>query len=297
MTPACVLFGAWVRRAFYGASALLGASADAGHLDADMPSLEYRFSTFLGRGLVATKDWRELYVWLAVALLLGLAITLGRRFPTRGEGPPVLEMAALATVAGAFFLPENLATHEVIASRNVGIAAWLAPVFAAPVAAAASRAWRGAVVAAMVAIGVASTVIYRDAEDAMRAETAGLREVLDAMPPRLRLHMVKLDTNSAYFPERALWHVEKIYMAEKFGTTPDTPAILATGAVHLRPGVDPHWIRRHSAAWPLDGEIWDNFDLVLVRKWYPTPILLGVAQQRGRLLKKSGDWEVWQTKR
>lgn len=294
VAPALALFAGWTGRAFFGASALRGAETSASHLGADFPPLDQRFATFVSRGLLATRDPREPLVWLAVLGLLAVATVLAQR--ERKAGPPVLELAVIATLAGSFFLPENLSTHEVIASRNVSIAAWLAPVFAAPVTSTASRAGRWLVIGAMLAIGAGQQIVYRAAEDGLARETAGLAEVIAAMPPRLRLHMVKLDPTSAYVPERALWHVEKAYMAEKFGVTPDTPALLATGAVHLKPGVDPHWIRRTSSQWPLDEDIWRNFDLVLVRRWWATPEQIAAAEARATLLKRAGEWEVWQRK-
>ena len=83
-------------------------------------------------------------------------------------------------------------------------------------------------------------------------------------------------------------------MSDKLGQTPDTSAILATSAVHYRPGIDIHrMVTWHNPDWPNSDEIWDNFDAVLVRRWHPSPAQLAVAQRRGVLLKKSGDWELW----
>jgi hypothetical protein len=130
-----------------------------------------------------------------------------------------------------------------------------------------------------------------------REEAAGLAEVLDAAPQRAVLHMVKLDPDSRFFTWRSLWHVEKYVMSDKLGQTPDTSAINATSPIHYRPGVAIHRITLHTADWPANEEIWRFFDVVLLRRWHPSPAQLAQAQARGRLLRKSGDWELWATRR
>src|SRR5207244_1057622 len=97
-------------------------------------------------------------------------------------------------------------------------------------------------------------------------EMAGFDWVMQAAPARERLHYVKLDSDSKYFTWRPFLHVEKMYMGERLGQVADTPAILSTAAIRLKPGVEVHRLVGHSTNWPEQEEIWDYFDLVLVRK-------------------------------
>jgi hypothetical protein len=127
-------------------------------------------------------------------------------------------------------------------------------------------------------------------------EVQGLEWVMQAAPPRQRLHYVKLDSYSAYFAWLPLAHVEKIYMGDGLGHSADTSGILSTSAIRYKKGVEIHRVMDHSQDWPSNMEIWKNFDLVLTRRWHPTAAQQALAERRGELLRKMGDWELWRSK-
>jgi hypothetical protein len=127
-------------------------------------------------------------------------------------------------------------------------------------------------------------------------EVAGLEWVMASAPPRQRIHYVKLDIESHYFAGRPFAHVEKVYMGDRFGSSSDTPGILTTSFVRFKEGVDIHRVLYHGPEWPDDPEIWQNFDLILTRRWAPSADLRAAAEEHGELLRKMGDWELWRSK-
>jgi hypothetical protein len=126
-----------------------------------------------------------------------------------------------------------------------------------------------------------------------REEVAGLNAVMRAAPARLRLHYVKLDPDSKYFEWHPFWHLDKMYMSDKFGQVADTPGVLSTSPIRYREGVDVHRIGGHSEVWYREPAIWKNFDLILLRRWHPTPAMLTEATTHGNRIAQSGDWELW----
>jgi hypothetical protein len=183
----------------------------------------------------------------------------------------------------------------VLGSRQPSIALWLLPAFACPVPFRTSRLGRAVVVGGILCLVFAWLEVWHDNLVRFQIEAAGLEEVLKAAPPRKRLHYVKMDPESAYFAWNSFWHVDKFYMSDSFGTVPDTPGLLWTSAIKYREGIDLHRVTDHSDDWSLNLEIWDNFDLILVHDWTPDPDDAAEALRRGRLLARSGSWELWQS--
>ena len=238
------------------------------------------------------EDLKEL---MALILLVGVAFSLGRLH--RYRRPPVLELACVVTGISYFFLPVGLQGHDVLNARQLAIALWFLPAFVSPVPAAVSRAARGIVILSIVVLsGAMLRSWYHHLVPFEREEAQGLETVMRAAPPRMRLHYVKLEPDSAYFTWRSWWHIEKIYMSDKLGQTPDTPGILSTGAIHYRAGVDIHRLGNHSPYWQDESAIWKNFDLVLVHKWHPSPDQIRRAKEHGDRLAQAGDWELWQSR-
>jgi hypothetical protein len=240
-----------------------------------------------------TNDEFDDLLWLLLALAMGVALARSHRY----RRPPVLELAFGLTAVSYFVLPEYLKGHDIIASRQLSIALWLAPAMVSPLPARVSRIGRGVVVALILIFTIRTLSTWH--EHLVKFETeevAGLEWVMEAAPPRLRIHYVKLDMGSAYFIWRPFGHVEKLYMGDKFGSSDDTPGFLATSFVRFREGVDVHRISDHSPDWPSNMEIWRNFDLVLTRRWRPVPAQEAAAERHGELLRKQGDWELWRSK-
>ena len=176
---------------------------------------------------------------------------------------------------------------------------WLfAAVVVTPVPAYVSRVARSIVIAGI--LFCTTTYLegwYRHMVSFQQSEVAGLEYVLEQTPYRQRLHYVKLASDwSKVFKWRPVWHVDKYYMADRFGQVPDNPAIVSTSSIRYRSGINPHRITRHSSDWPTWNEIWSNYDLVLVRGWHPTTEQLDAAREHAVRIRKAGTWELWRKK-
>jgi hypothetical protein len=242
--------------------------------------------------LESNEDIAFLVMFFGVALL---AMSLARRQIFRS--PPLLEIACALTAISYFPLPQDMTGTYSIATRQLPVAMWTGAVFAVPVRASVTRLGR-----ILVILGILGSTFYflrAWRENLVAFETTearGLQEVMDAMAPRKRLAYVKPDSNSRYFPGRAVWHVENLYMGEKLGEgcDPSAYAYGTTTATQHRKGINP-MPYDNSANWPFSEGIWKGYDYVLVRRWHPTPAQLAQAQRRGHLLSAAGDWEVWET--
>lgn len=249
------------------------------------------FGTAL-KPLESTQDVAFLVMFFGLALV---AISLQRRESL--QAPPLLELTCALTAISYFVLPQDVTGTNSIATRQLSIALWTAGVFVGPVRAAVSRIGRYSVI-----LGILGSTLYflrawRENLVAFeQTEARGLQTVIDAMAPRKRLAYVKPDPNSRYFPGRALWHVEFLYMGEKLGEgcDPSPFAYGATTTIQHRPGVNPAPYD-NSPNWPFGESIWKGYDYVLVRRWHPSATQLHEAQKRGHLLAAAGDWQVWET--
>ncbi|MCL2779059.1 MAG: hypothetical protein FWD73_13745, partial [Polyangiaceae bacterium] len=243
--------------------------------------------------LVRTNNDRNFYI--ALIIVAGIAISIGRLH--RLSHPPVMELACVLTLASYFILPEDAAGQQVIGSRQIGFGLWFAAAFFAPVPSSTTRLGRWVVVAGGVGLTVYQLWYWRAAlEKFQREEAYGLEEVLAAAPPRRRMHYVNILPQSRYFTRNSFWHVEKWYMIEKFGQCSENIAFFAMNSIRYRKGYNIHRIPVHVNEWPRNNEIWDNNDLVLIHRWKPSSADLALANKRGELLAKKGDWELWKTR-
>ena len=298
VAPSLLLFGHWYQRSFGHARAaggVLAATATAAEgFGASYRTLRELFlylPMYAMKVFVSDEDL-ALLVLLAVLTLTALTVAQSHRY----KMPPVLELCCAATLLSYFFLPENLAGHDVVASRQPSIALWFLPAFVCPVPMQVSRVGRAVVIGGIACVVFGWLEVWHDNLVRFQTEAAGLQEVLAAAPPRKRLHYVKMEPESEYFTWKPFWHVDKFYMSDKFGTVPDTPGLLSTSAIRYRDGIDIHRITDHADDWPQNPEIWDNFDLILIHDWTPADEDRDEAERRGRLLAKKGLWELWENK-
>ncbi|MCL2450769.1 MAG: hypothetical protein FWD17_17625, partial [Polyangiaceae bacterium] len=293
VVPGLLLFARWQlnqRAAF--AEGVKPVPADFHYMTLE-EDFGYAFSTALKPLQSSTQDIAFLAMFFAVALV---AVSLSRRQSYRA--PPLLELTCALTTLSYFVLPQDIPGTWSIASRQLPIALWTAGVFALPVRPEVSRLGRYLVVAGI----MGSTLYFLRAwrENLVGFETteaSGLETVFRAMAPRKRVAYVKPDPSSRYFPGRAVWHVENLYMAEKLGEgcDPSPYAYGTTTAAQHRRGVLPAPYD-NSANWAFNDSIWKGYDYVLIHRWHPSPAQYKEAERRGgRLLASSGDWQVWDT--
>lgn len=293
--PALLLFARWFDRTFGGGrtkGTVLGATSGwDNHFGAQYLELDQLFAHMVPCLRLFTSQ-QGLEGVVALVIVVGLAVALSRMH--KYTHPPVMELACVVTFVSFFLLPEGLTNHDVIASRQIGISMWFLPALIAPIPWTTSRLAHAIVVLGIMFVTRKQLTDWRENVARFdREEMAGYGWVMQAAPPRQRLHYVKLDWDSKYFAGRLLIHAEKRYMADGFGQVADTPAILSTSPIRLKPNVDVHRIGEHSQNWPSNDEIWKNFDLVLVHGWNPSDAALRTANERAVRLRKYGTWELW----
>ncbi len=300
VAPSLMLFALWYHRTFGAARTKGGVTVvtrgAAEHFGASyqpigkaLSDLPFTLKLFSGAVVV------DLVQLALLMLLVGGAMAIARAH--RFGRPPVLELCCIATLLSWFVLPANMSGHEVISGRQPGIALLFLPALVSPVPARVSKVARWVVLTGVCMLSFAMLrVWYQQLARFERTEIAGLEEVMAKAPPRLRLQYVKLDTeNSRTFTWHPLWHIDKFYMSDKFGQTPDNPAILTTQAVHYRSGVNFHRVTETNG-FEENPEIWQNFELVLVHGWHPPPENMAKAERNGVLLAESKSWQLWRSK-
>jgi hypothetical protein len=194
-------------------------------------------------------------------------------------------------------LPKGLAGHDVLAPRQWAFSLWFLPAVVSPVPAAVSRVLRGAAVLLIVLFTVRMlTIWHRNLVLFESLEVSGLDWVMEGAPWRKRLHYVKLEQDSDYFGWRPFVHVEKFYMGDRLGQTADTPGILSTSAIRYKKGAEIHRITAKSPDWPKNSQIWENFDVILTRRWNPTPEQRVELEKHGELVREMGDWALWRSR-
>jgi hypothetical protein len=294
--PALLLFARWYRRTFGEGRASGGVTTTtegaSTHFGAHFPTMTEAFTNLQSSlRIYASTTHVDLIHFAWLAALAGVAVSLARM--QRFDKPPVLELCFVVTFVSYFFLPDSMTGHDVISGRQPGVALWFLPALVSPVSSRTSRLARLVVIAGIASLTYVMLHVWHEVLWKFeKYEVAGLEAVMKAAPPRLRLHYAKLDGESKYFNWQPFLHVEGFYMSDKFGQTPDNPGILSTGAIHYRAGVNFH---RVVETWGFEREpeIWNNFDLVLVRKWQPEPSNIADARERGVRIAKSHDWELW----
>ncbi len=297
--PAMGLFSRWYKFAF-GEARTQGAvtavtSGWDNHYGAHFHTTDGLFYNIYTYCLKLFTDDADLLFYVKVMLVCGVAVTAARR--QKWTTPPILELMFLMTFGSYFYLPESIDTNPVVGSRQMAMSFWFAAVFATPVLPSVSRILRGIVIAGIVIVSFSFLSVYKEkVVDFQKKEVDGLEYVLDGMPYRKTLAYVKIfpDT-STVFTWKPNWHVEKYYMADKFGQCPDNPAIVSTSSIRYLPTVDPHRLDFNRPNWPMS-DIWKYYDGILVRGWIPTPEQLEAAKEKGVLIRKQGQWQLWRAK-
>ncbi len=216
--------------------------------------------------------------------------------------PPVLEIVCAVSLLSYFVLPEDFASQQVIASRQIGFGLWFASAFFTPVPLRVS--WLGRTTVITVMILITARMLsnwYVHLVKFQRDEARGFDQVMAAAPPQLKIHYVGIDPDSKYFTWHTFWHVDNWYMLEKRGQCNANAAYVGSMPIRYRKEAKPyhatHVLEARNNAWSGITDIWDNFDLVLVHKWRPSAKDLENANQYGVRLAKAGDWELWRSKR
>jgi hypothetical protein len=289
--PSLALFARWVLHGREVAR-LTGAT---GPMEAFYTPFAEKMGLAFGTALKPLESPEDMIFLVMFAALALVAVTLWRG--DRLRPPPLLELASAVTAISFFVLPQDITGTNSIATRQLPIALWTAGVYVTPVRASVSRLGRYVVI-----LGILGSTLYflqawrTNLVAFETTEARGLESVMAVMAPRKRVAYVKPDPTSRYFPGRALWHVENLYVGEKLGEgcDPSPFAFGTTTAVQHRRGVNPAGYDQ-SANWPFAESIWTGYDYVLVHRWHANAAQLAAAERRGRRLAAEGDWEVWQT--
>jgi hypothetical protein len=233
--------------------------------------------------------------FIAMLLVGGLSMAIARMHDWKR--PPILELCCVLTCVSYFLVPENWGGQQIIGSRQLGFGLYFASAFFTPVPRRVSFLGRASVVAAVIWLTSSFLSYWNEMLVKFeREEVNGLEEMIAAAPPKLKMHYVKPDPISKYFETRAFWHVEGMYMVAKYGQVDENPAYSAMQPIRYRKAYVPSRPDAHHNGWASSTEIWQNFDLVLVRKWHPSAADLETAQKFGDRLAKKGDWELWRSR-
>jgi hypothetical protein len=238
-----------------------------------------------------TPHEQVLLAWLL--LLIGVALALGRL--ERYRQPPVLELVCAATFFSYFILPEQVRNETVVNMRQLGHAMWLTPALLSPVSARASRLARYVVICGILIYSYARTSLWHQTLAGFESEARGMEQVLAQAPPHKRLDFPDLGMESAFlYDKSAFWHAEAYYVACCGGVIWDVPGARDPHWwLRFRPGREPIPDRALGQDWPLRPRLWENYDLVLVHSWRPSPAALQAAGRDASLVAASGDWQLW----
>jgi hypothetical protein len=238
-----------------------------------------------------TSHEQVLLAWFL--LLIGVAVALGRL--ERNRQPPVLELVCVATFFSYFFLPEHVRNESVVNMRQLNHAMWLTPALVTPVSARVSRLARYVVISGILLYSYARTSLWHDNLVGFEGEAKGMVDVLAHAPHGKRLLFPNLGMESNYvYADKAFWHAEAYYVACCDGLVWDVPAATDPNWwLRFRPGRRPVPYRELGPDWSLASPVWDNYDLVLVHDWRPSPRAQQAAQSAASLIGSSGDWQLW----
>lgn len=294
--PSLLLFGFWYL-ATYAQGRVHGAAtakATIGTLfGAEWRGLGVKIHYGILEAFIVTKDPREYWDFIGWMLLLTFALVVGRLDGRKRR--LTYEMCAIATAVSYFLLPDSV-SEQYVAVRQFDMFAWLAPALIAPVRLQASRFWRIAVIGGIILFSWSRVSLVDRHIAAFNREMDGLEEVAAKTP--LRSGAVAYMTTTMASPDfqwNPFYHAASWLGADRLL---EVPVYDTTGEsnrpVRYREKVGRPIIRMVAAPdWPSHDEIWNNYDLVLVRGWVSTPEQLTIANQHGRLVASSKEWQLW----
>lgn len=298
--PAMLLFYRWYQWSFgtgkaEGSVQMLTSGFD-NHFGAVFKTPAALFTALWNHALKVFVDETDLILIYKIGILMMVAVCFSRLHKWRR--PCVMEMAFALTIASYFFIPEAIDSNPVVGSRQIGVALWFVGAMVSPVPASVSRLARWIVIAGIL---YCTRDYLRAWHDHMvtfeETEANGIEYVLDETPYRQRMHYVKVSSDlSKVFTWKPNWHVEKFYMADRFGQVPDNPARVSTSSIRYKAEVDSHRIAYHGPDWASWSALWSYYELVLVHGWEPTEKQLEKAHLHAVRIRKEGSWELWRKK-
>jgi hypothetical protein len=201
----------------------------------------------------------------------------------------------VATFVSYFVLPDQVRSESVVNMRQLSHAMWLTPALVGPVSARASRLARYVVISGIALFSYARTALWRETFAGYEREAQGLVDVMAKAPQGKRLDFPNLGMDSSYIHSNsAFWHAEAYYVACCRGLIWDVPgAEDPQWWLRFREGKRPIADRALGQDWPLAPHVWDEYDLVLVHAWRPSPNALHAAERAASLIAQSGDWQLW----
>jgi hypothetical protein len=250
------------------------------------------------RALVQIKDDAE-FKWAAALLVIAL---VGFLFSARSrERLPSPELAFLVTAASCFVLPFAV-NGQGFGARQIDLTQWLLPLVV--IARAPERARvRYALVVAMVGVFSFGRVGFLAKHlRLLQTELVGLFDV--ARPCPVSTGELAYVT---FGREPATWRSESLHQShETFAALckVDTPVYdTLVYPFSLQPlrykGALPAPVTiltDANATWYAHPRLWQDFDLVLVRNWSPTPEQLRGAEAVADRVRISGTWQLWKRK-
>jgi hypothetical protein len=293
VVPSLLLFASWWYRRSHGAHGVAPAPPLPSP-DTAREKLDYAY-----RALVQIRADAE-YTWAAALIVV---VVVGYLLSARNrERLPSPEIAFLVTLASCFVLPFAV-NGQGFGARQIDLTQWLLPLVVIARPPERARFRYGLVVALVAVFALGRTLFVAKYMRAFQAEVAGLFDMARPCPAS--------DGELAYVTfgrEPASWRSESLHQSHETLAALcriDTPVYdTLVYPFSLQPlrykGALPAPVTiltDDNARWYAHPRLWEDFDVVLVRNWEPTPEALAEAETYATRIRMSGTWQLWQRKK
>lgn len=295
-SPSLLLFGLWYARTYGSGHAVhsegLVTARDA--FGANWLPIARKIAEGHLRGTNVTQHSHEPWWLISTGTLVLIALVLSRL--ERPHGAPFFELCGILTLLSYYALPDDVSGQQV-ALRAWDMGAWMVPFMVTPVRAGACRAARWLIIAGIVGLTFGR---LRDIQAAVRRfnddEVAGFDAMVAASPREdlvVAWAVFGLDSPNVVWLPFYEWH-------QMFGARTGLEAPLYTTRAdsnspvryRIGPPAAPT-LMLDEPDWGDHPQLWENFDLVLVKGWRPDASQLEHVRSRATLLASSGEWQLW----
>jgi hypothetical protein len=292
VVPTLLLSGSWWFRRSYGEHAVAPTAARPS-IGTWQQNFEYAFQS-----LFHINDDAE-YMWVAALFMVVLA---GLLFSARSrERLPTPEIAILATAASCFILPYEV-NGQGLGARQIDLTQWLLPLIVIARVPERARGRYAVAVGAIIVFAFGRTAYFAKHMRSFQTEVAGMLDMAKPCPASTgELAYV------TYGRRAARWRSDSLHQSHETLAALckiDTPVYdTRVFPYSLQPvrylGALPAPVTilaDDNPAWYAHPGLWQNFDVVLVRNWNPTPEQLREAEALATRTRVSGAWQLWRRK-
>jgi hypothetical protein len=292
VTPALALAASWWFRRCYGDHSVRPA--------APRPSIGTWKQNFdyIYLAIFHTREDAE-YMWVAALIVVVLAaIFISAR---ARERLPTPEIAFLVTVASCFLLPYEM-NGQGVGARQIDLTQWLLPLVVIARPPERLRGRYALAVALVVVFAFGRTAYFAKHMRALQSEVAGMFDMAKPCPvSKGEMAYVTFGRQPATWTSDSLHQSHETLAALCRIDTPvydnlvypfSLQPLRYLGALPAPVTI----LAEDNATWYAHPRLWQDFDVVLVRNWNPTPEQLREAQVFADRIRVSGTWQLWKRK-